>query len=216
MLARLLFPSLLLLTFLVATTANAVPVRYDFQSGSAKIDVSLGGSSIASVSTGLVGSFVVYDAAAITIPDFELATKDTIGLPFGSLGLGITATPGAGYASGPGGSSDVKLGPVAIDVDAVLRTIFSIPFNLSLVAAGPVGVDVAINGNTGTFDVSEVLFSFNKFRKDFQISLSAQFVGVAKGPTIPEPSSVLLYLAGLGLALYAVRRVQAQTGVTAS
>ncbi len=193
--------------FVLVGTANAAPIRYDFVSGSATVGVTIGGNPIASASTALDGTFITYDAMALSIDDFELTSTDNrIPLPFGSLAFDVTATPGAGYSSGPGTTTTVQLGPVAIDLDAVLSTFFPIPFSFDLTAQGPVGVDVAVSGDMAKFDISEMLFGFNKFRKNFAITLDVQFVGKAAGPAIPEPTSALLFAVGAGVVAIVIRR----------
>ena len=205
----MLHRSLLLLAALlvvVAGSADATPVQYDYVTGVANVRLHQGMTLLASDNATITGTYATFDDAVPALTDFEIVVDDNAVVlgPLGSIDVLLTAVDGAGW-SGPATPTGPQTwnwtgGPASVTG--------SLAFTGGLLNGQTIPVAISIptlNGNfrtastaTDTFSLTNAftVYSFNVEGVDYHVQVSVAFKGV-----VPEASTAALLALGLcGLA----------------
>jgi hypothetical protein len=214
-LPRLLLGAAAVLLPLIALSADATPVQYDYVFGNVSVTlVEVPGGAVVGADTAtLTGTFATFDEAVPELVDFEWIVDDD-SVVLGALGsidayLTATAAPlfsapatdlGGGVYSWTGGAMDVAgslsftgglLDGQTIPVAVSFASINGM-FRTSTVATETFGI-------TNAFDIYQ--FSIND--QEYRIRFNIGFKGV---PQVPEPSAVALVALGLAAIARRLRR----------
>ena len=211
--------SLLLLSLLVATSAAADPVRYEFDSGFVTITASVGGVDIGGpVSADLDGIQVTIDEDTPELVSLALSAPGPIEMTFDPDYLGYTSATIEDLSLTGGSGLLASLGSPAPNVEEYFFLVDPLTVNAVVSADGttPALVDVPVSGEAPASGSLFVASDLN------QLSLSGITIGafqpegidvpplvlkadfVFSGSPIPEPSAALLF--AVGFATVAARR----------
>lgn len=188
---------------LLAASADATPVRYDYVTGVASFRLVQGQTVLGADTAALVGTFATFDAAAPALTDLEFVIDDgavTLG-PLGSIDVTLTATDAPGFSAPatPLGGGVYSWSGGGVDV------VGSLSFTGGLLAGQTVPVNLflpSLNGNfrtastaTETFGLANAfnVYFFTLGGVQYHVQASVAF----KGEAVPEPASALLVAAGL-------------------
>lgn len=191
---------------LLAASAGATPLQYDFVRGSASVRLVQQQTVLATDSADLTGTFATFDDAVPALTDFEWVVDDgsiVLG-PLGTIDAQLTATPALGF-SAPATVAGVDVwnwsgGPVSV--------VGSLSFTGGLLDGQTVPVNILLPEIHGTFRTATVdddTFSLTNAINVYQFDLEGQHyilqLGVAfKGLAVPEPSTAVLVAMGLVIA----------------
>ena len=213
LLPRILLGAAVALLPLIASSAGATPVQYDFLIGQVTVqlvEISPGKPVLGSDQATLTGVFATFDDAVPELVDFEFVVDDNSVVlgPLGSIDMFLTATTAPGFSapatplgggvytwaggavdvvgslSFTGGLFDGQTNPVAISLPSVDGR-----FQTVIIGTQVIGVVHAVD-----------IFTFSNAGIDYFIRATVSFQGVP----VPEPSSAALV--ALGLAAVALRR----------
>jgi len=216
-----------LLAFLIALVcplaAIAAPVTYAFSSGAATVTLTAGTATVGTVVMQMDGVFVTFDAALPSLVDFSFtsAASGAIALttPYGGYDeiqvLSSALSPAIGYANLitsdlGGGNFFVAVGPVqssgvfsAHDSTGTLGDIVALAF--SFTNTNPLVADLSLAN--GTLELSGITLAVlpPAIGELEPLVIKADVSWTGAGP-IPEPSSVVLGLAGALVVGFAIRR----------
>lgn len=207
MLPRFLLLAAAALLPLVATSAGAIPVQYDYVFGNVSVTLVAvpSGTVLGADTADLTGTFATFDEDVPELVDFEFVVDDD-NVVLGALGTidaFLTGTAGAGFpapATPLGGGLYSWTGG---DMDVV----GSLSFTGGFFDGQTIPVAVTITSINGQFRTTTVgdetfgitnafdIYQFSHEGQDYRIRFNVAFKGV---PQVPEPST--LVLAALGLA----------------
>lgn len=189
---------------LLASTAGATPVQYDYVTGVANVRLVQGQTVLGSDNATLTGTFATFDDAVPALTDLEFVVDDgsvVLG-PLGSIDVLLTATDAAGFSAPatPLGGGVYSWSGGAVDV------VGSLSFTGGLLNGQTVPVNIVLptlNGNfrtastaTETFGLANAfdVYFFSVAGVDYHVQVSVAF----KGEAVPEPSTAVLFALGLG------------------